>query len=992
MIALLWSMLRARRLVAVVMFVVTMAAAAAAATGPLYRQAATGAIGGVEAARAPVTERVVSAQRIENERSPAADNQPPTLPHLTGFRTVTGRQMAGVVRGAPGADRSPGQVWLVSRSGFCAEVTLTAGRCAVADHEVLVRADTAQSTGLRVGDEVLFSPEYGGAPVRLTVVGLYAKPAAEAVYWAARPSLVGTDTGALLVTDRTLTRAGRSGLSTVDLVAGPAGFADLPRLRAELDPALGALLAADYAPATDLRDLLDRIEQARRVFGDSLTVAVLPLVSLCWFVLFLAAAGAAERRRDELGLAVLRGVPARLRWLLPSVETTVPMLLAAGPGYLVGLGATALIAAWALPQAAPVTPSGASLGYAGVAVLGALVAGLLAQVRLLTSPLLSLLRRVTGKRRSGLVGAAEVVVGALAIAAGYQVSLSSDGPNGGGGVALLAPLCISLGLGLVASRAVVAPAAWLGRWALRRGRLSLGVAALTLARRPESNRIVALLTVAFGLIGFAVAAGDTANRAWTQRAQVETGAARVLSVAPIPVPTLLAAVRTADPQGAYAMSAAHVTLAGAPPVLGVDSARLAQVASWSPDFGPVPPAELARRLRPAAPEPLTFRAAQLDLAVTVVDIEPGATAYLGLRLTAADGAVLTVRTGQLRPGEHRYPVPVPQCAQGPCRLDEIGPELSSARRHRVDLVLGPILDGTDGTMLVDAARMAEPDRWRQPTSGVAKPVPALRRAPGGLGMAVDSTLRADLRVFPAAVPEPLPMVATVDLPADVPGNGGARQVGVARVGTAELVPRFGATGALVDLEYAGDVGLEIDSDSLQVWLSATAPADAVERLRDAGLTVTDARTVAARRAALGSQGPAFALRFLLVAALAAVLLAMGGIVVTAVLERGHRLDGLAALREQGVRARTLRAVDVLRRCGLVLLAAVLGLAAATASWLFAREVLPVYLDTQEAVVPPPVVPSLVGAVPPLAAAVVVLLVTCWVASRVAGGGREGLGG
>ncbi|MCW3820463.1 hypothetical protein ONA91_39135 [Micromonospora sp. DR5-3] len=993
MTTLLWSMVRARSAVAAIMLVIGMAAAAAAAAGPLYRQAAGAAIVSVEVDRAPVAERLLSAQRVGDDQKPLLDGEPPPLPHLTGFRTISGRQVTGSVLGDAGGDHLRHKVWLATRTGFCREVVLTAGRCAVADHEVLVREDTAELTGARVGSEVVFDPADTRSPVALSVVGLYRTPQPQDAYWAQRRSLVGADGGVFLTTERTVERAGRTGLQTVDLVAGPTAFANLQRLRVEITRAAETLVAGGYTPDTGIRDLADRVDRNRRTLGDSLTIAILPLVLLCWFVLFLAAAGAAEQRRGELGLAVLRGVPTRLRWLLPSVETALPMLLAAVPGYLVGLGATAAYSALVLPGAPDVSPSWTSMAYAAAAVLGALLAGLLAQVRILTAPLLSLLRRVGARRRSGVVGAAEVVIGALAIAAGYQLSLTGgEVDSGGGGIALVAPLCISLGLGLVASRALVSPADRLGRWALRHGRLALGIAAMTLARRPESNRIVALLTVALGLVGFAVTANDTAQRAWTQRSRLETGAARALSVQQASVPALLAAVRTVDPQGTYAMAVAGFQVPGTPPVLGVDSARLANVAIWSSEFGPLSPADVAQRLRPAPPQPLELRAARLELTVTLVDIAPGATARVGVRLTTQSGAVVVARTDELRPGEHRYSIAVPPCTEAACRLDEIAPEMSVTRRHRINLILGPIRDGTNGALLTDTARIAEPDRWRQPTPSAARPVAELRGTPGGLGMAVDSPLWADLRIFPATVAEPLPMVATAPLPDDVLGHGGARRIEVTRAGEAALVPRHGTAGALVDLEYADELSLDVDPASMEVWLAADAPPDVADRLRAAGLTVTDDRSVVARRAVLASQAPAFALRFLLMAAYAAVVFAMGSILVTAALERGHPADGLAALREHGVPGRTLRAVAVLRRCGLVILAAALGLAATAVSWWLARDVLPMYVAAERTMaVPPPVVPTIAGVAVPVAGAVLVLLLTCWFAGRLASGKRQGRG-
>jgi hypothetical protein len=96
--------------------------------------------------------------------------------------------------------------------------------------------------------------------------------------------------------------------------------------------------------------------------------------------------------------------------------------------------------------------------------------------------------------------------------------------------------------------------------------------------------------------------------------------------------------------------------------------------------------------------------------------------------------------------------------------------------------------------------------------------------------------------------------------------------------------------------------------------------------------VGDERT-ATVRAGLASQGPAVALRFQLVAALLALLLAAGSLVLVSTVDRGARATELNALRTQGLSAPASRAVVA---GGYALLAAAGVLAGALAALLDRR--------------------------------------------------------
>lgn len=979
MTALLWAMVRARRGLAVITLLLTALAAAAAAAGPLYQDAAAVSLRGVEVAAATVGERVVTAQTSDDPRG----GDQPLRPYVPGMITLSGTSAQVVVTGEQGEQG----MFLATRTGICEHLTIVRGRCATGEREVVLREDAAAELAALPGQDLEFSVPPTGSqdpdqplPVRLTVVGLYQPVRLDDPYWGDRQILTGLDQPAAFATERTVAAVEGSRMRMVDLLITPAAFDDTDRLRDDLGDAESELDAGGFGTDTEVDNLIARITAGEAQLASSLLLAAVPLVMLCWLVLFIAVAGGVEQRRGELGLTALRGVPARTRWWLATAETSVPVLVAVIPGYLLGYAATALLATIALPGSPPVHLNPASALYTAVAVLGALLAGLLAQVRALTTPVLGLLRRARVRRRGGLVGGVEAMVGALALVAGYQVAAGGDA--GSGGIGLLAPLCIALGLGLVAARAIGVPAERLGRRALRRGRLRTGLAALTLARGGGTHWVVVLLTVVFGLLGFALSARDVAAQAWHERAEVQVGAARVLRVEQLPAPSLLHAVRTADPAGRYAMAAMRVNVNTETKLLAVDSSRLPAVALWPDAYGATTPAEVARQLRPAEVTPLSLTAAEVEITVTLDRIEPGANAGLTLRLLGVGGAQSSVRVDRLKPGTHAYRLATPACAAAPCQFRQLSVDLFTQKRYLVDLTIGDLRDRTGKTVLSGADLAGH--RWRLPQTSAARPVPEMGPAPGGLRVWVDSVLTPDMRAAADPAPDPLPLVAAGDLPPELLGAGGTVRVPIDRAGTLPLVPRHGAHGALVDLQYADlRVGGDSDAQEPEVWLAADAPADLVQRLEANGLKVLGERDAAGQLRLYEEQAPALAMLFLAAAALVGVLFAAGGLLVTAVLERGRSDGGLAVLRGQGVRERVLRGADLGGRFALVLAGTVIGLLAAVLSWALARGVLPVFGDGGTAVPPPDLPGPLVTA--PIAAALLVLLTTCLLATRVARG-------
>ena len=120
-----------------------------------------------------------------------------------------------------------------------------------------------------------------------------------------------------------------------------------------------------------------------------------------------------------------------------------------------------------------------------------------------------------------------------------------------------------------------------------------------LARRPDLDHVIALAVAGIVIAGASTLGWTSGVTARHDRAAIELGADRVLTVAPISPARLVAGVRAADPTGRYAM-AAVVTSASAAggAVVAVDGRRLGAVVSGGVRSGPTGK-QLATLLRDA---------------------------------------------------------------------------------------------------------------------------------------------------------------------------------------------------------------------------------------------------------------------------------------------------------------------------------------------------------------------------------------------------------
>jgi putative ABC transport system permease protein len=322
MIGLVGSMLRARVGSALTVFLLGAGATAAAVSASVYVAAADQAVVASEVTRASATELSIHTRRVADPGGTRSfELTASSTLDMPGFVTYFAVEADVYVEGSIRSSVPP----LVHRDEVCAHIRIVSGRCFAAPGEVVVGDKTAKIIGATVGQAlpakmVVGHPTEGymtvGDPVLLTVVGLYTPLDQNDEYWGFQQYFVpnGYDrlTEEPVLTNRlTVENTPRNEeRQSVDAVAGPGAITatSVPAVRTRVNEALASLKLLEANSTTDIPALLDRIDRSRVMVAEIVPIAAVPLVLLCWFVLFLAVAAAAQRRRHELGLLALRGV------------------------------------------------------------------------------------------------------------------------------------------------------------------------------------------------------------------------------------------------------------------------------------------------------------------------------------------------------------------------------------------------------------------------------------------------------------------------------------------------------------------------------------------------------------------------------------------------------------------------------------------------------------------------------------------------------------
>ncbi|HEX6872615.1 MAG TPA: FtsX-like permease family protein [Micromonosporaceae bacterium] len=972
MLGLVLNALWRRRAQTALLLLLATVAAGGAATAPGYVLASVRSLAIASISDATRPERVVA---VGTERELGAS----ATTDLARFTEAVTRELgAGGFTQVAGADMVAVFGNEISRIAYrddvCAHISIS-GACPGRPGEVLVETTFAQRLSIDVGDLLPVRGRTETALVPMTVVGRYRAINPLDPYWG-RPGQGSAGErlkDAVLLTPLETFGALRPNRIefSLDLTATPASLrrSDPDQLADLVDRAASTLSRQDIQVISDLRSLADRLDSEQDLVYQGVAIGVGQLLLTCWLALFLAIRLTARIRRDDIGLLKMRGARRRDTWVLVLTQSLGPLLV----GGLIGLLAGPRLANW---LAGPVDGQVAARAWyaaaaaALIAIAGAGLAALAAELRSLAEPVANLNQRLTTRRggRAGRVVDALVVL--LAAAAVYQLVTGDSGPGtvtGVRGLDLLAPLLIALALGLLSVRLLPVAAARAGRWAVRTGRLSTGLAAMHLARRPGTSGVLAVVVVVAAMLISTTLAWSVSLAARDQRAVADVGAGRVLTVRATSPAALLAAVRAADPDGRFALAAAISNPAGVP-VVAVDSDRLAAVAPWLPGYGLPPWPDLAGLLHPPGYPPVTLRGpATLDTSWNPPTADAAASgsadgrvgeASLVVHVDGPDGRATTIQFGPLRAGRHSYTAPGSTCASG-CRL------VSVALSAPGGLPAGTVSLTVHGLRgVVGSGVFTDRTRWRTSVLGRSG-TPELIAGQDGLTIRLDAAQASkvavlDLAAYVVDAPAPLPLISTAgpdpDLAAGLDRVAGLDRdaeprfavlgrepVPVRIAATASALPQVGA-GLLVDLEYAARLDPGNDGATLQVWLSGTAPADIERRLAEQDVQILTGTGIEARRDELAARGPAVALRFLLVTAVVILLLALVTFAVSGVVERRARGAELGSLRDQGLTTTVVRRVAFGGYLALGLLAIGLGSAIGLAVHSLLPAPLPVFAD------------------------------------------------
>jgi hypothetical protein len=433
------------------------------------------------------------------------------------------------------------------------------------------------------------------------------------------------------------------------------------------------------------------------------------------------------------------------------------------------------------------------------------------------------------------------------------------------------------------------------------GRFVRGTIAATgyLARRPDLDRVVALAVAGVAIAGAATLAWTSGATARSDRAAIELGADRVVTVAPVSPAHLVGDVRAADPTGRYAM-AAVVTAATASggPVVAVDGQRLGAVVSGGVGSGPTGK-QLAALLRPVRLQPTEVTGATLQLNV-ITSSTVGAAARVAVLLQTPDGITHRVEFGPLHPGEHVYAAVAP-CPNG-CTVKgfTVAGALAPAQPV-VSVILRELRQRTPDRAVLDPSAFADASRWR--LGAITSPgAQTFAVSEAGLDIAVagDTVLSSAGQRNTARSTQPIvgeSASAVVYLDAEVPTSaitgpetapgqpyelppGGAGAIKVTRLDSP--VPGVPEGGILVDLAAVVPPNAAATNE---VWLAADAPASLVGELSRHGLRVVARTSMGAREALYADQPAVTVARFQLLAGI--IVLCCAALLVGAV-TRAHR--------------------------------------------------------------------------------------------------------
>jgi putative ABC transport system permease protein len=825
----------------------------------------------------------------------------------------------------PGTGALTGVVW---RQGECGHLIIVEGKCPTSAGQAVVSRRSVDSSpfGWKLGSTLTLK---NGQTVK--IVGLYTPKNTSDPFWFGHnyfDATAATNTTPNIVDSVFVTKSEFGVLhghlivrSYVDYPLDPAQIrlADVPKLKATVDALSSRIPTEDGYPvaalSTGLDDVLAAAAHEQQLVDTGTLLVTLQLTLLGWFVLFQVVAEAAEARGSEIALAKLRGHRAAQVFRFGLAEPLVLLLVAIPIGAVIAILAAEGFAHSVLVPGTPVQVT----WQTGLAALGAFAGGLvaagLAARRVLMRSVLDQWRRTTSApahTRTALV--VDIVLAGAAVIGLVVLQLFGALRGGDDTVALLAPGLLVLALALIGTRLM--PLLVRAFLPLTRATASVAafIATRQVVRRPAGLRLAALLAVALGLSTFGVGAEVVAVGNRTARADAEFGAAQIVSFEYTPGVDPISAVRKADPDGTWAMAAATWLPDGGNSVngtvLAVDATRLAAVGF--PARGGPSTDHLAAVIATSKIPALVVHATRMSAVIDSSGMRADAMPQVQFNLLSLQGVEIDAESSVMASGKHTYTAPIP-CAQG-CTFLGITWDRPVSVSGRIDgrATVSNISAGS-GALHTLNARLTQQAAWRAnvPQGNATDHVHATS---AGLADDLSSHDGGYGGIAYAFVPARLPAVVTVAGLA-VPPTSKARlsvvdgfSVPAAFVSSevVSVVPHVLNQGVLMNLSYLQDDLPDFNNEAIwQVWLSPSAPADAVARLRAAGISVQSITSASTRIAVLARQAPALSLLLLLASAIAGSVLAIGGTTISIGSSARRRSYEAAALGTVGVSRRQL---------------------------------------------------------------------------------------
>src|ERR1700722_8439208 len=993
---------------------VAVVAVAAVTIGPAYYAAAQSSVlqDTVGQASAPGRGLEVSQSGPVDAVAGVAQQAQGLLAHYLGGVPALTRLFGPPVTAAETTVQASGQtVPLVYRSGVCAHLRFTSGRCPSAAREVAVSRSLAFLLHWHTGQRI--APSTRG---HLVITGEYqiTVTAASTRYWfeagsryfpyemAYGPNRPGNPYDAMFTP-----------LATMAAVPGTVqgtDYADLSLIPAHLtgpDVALvqkavtgltlnRTLTGEGATTTTSLPATLATVRASWRAIEVPVVLITAQLLLLAWLLLFLIVADAAEARGPEIALAKMRGRGRGRTLTFPLAEPVILLAVALPVGALAGWGITTGLAHILFRSGTPVGLPATSWLAAVVATAGGGGAGAATARRTLSRSVVEQWQRASrGAAQRGWVLDAILITAAVAGLVELRVS-GQIGSARQGGLSPLLPGLLGVAVAVAASRLLIVACRAGFRTTESSGRIGPFLALRHVARRPGGMRTTIVLATAFALAGFAAGIWSVSVANIRTVADAQVGAATVLSVTPPAGHDLASIVDRIDPGGRQATAVDEYTnLSGSGAgqvLLGVNPQRFARIASWRPNWaGGRPLRSLTNALDPAAPAPVVLRGSQVRVSFDATGVKPaGSTLILDVYEQGVGAVGQTPLYVGPANGSRSVTAQLTGC---PCVVADLTvsvPPPSGAVINPAQVTGSVTIASIDvrtghGPWAPAGAGLTTPGRWRSGgTGGTVGSV--LRAGPAGLVWPLRSPPGQTPRAVAVDRPYPLPAIVAHGAvpagsrPVQVDGLDGSPLL-VRAASTAAAIPGAPANGIVVDRTYAERAaGGTPAYASQQVWLAPGALARVRPALLAAGVRISGTVSASSARARLIRQGPALATVLFLADAAAAAALAAGAAISGLYASGRRRRHEEAALLASRVPRRSIRASLLAEQAIVLGFGVVIGLGAGIAATVPAGRSVPEFIPQPPA---PPLsyLPPL-GALALLVAAALAVLVLAAVAASM----------